>query len=159
MPKEANKTLRWQPANPVLSPNARTLLRRFLALWLSGTFLSGMTAPALGQTAAAPTGNPGFTIRARTELVVVNVTARDRNGNMVKDLKAEDFTVLEENKPQQIASFDIESTDAVALPEAAQVQLLKTAPAETGSGGKRWPRDQVERQPKGRDDRAMHRHA
>jgi len=93
-----------------------------------------MTATAVGQTAAAPTDNPGFTIRSRTELVVVNLTARDRNGNMVRDLKAEDFTVLEENKQQQIASFDIETTDAVALPEAAQVQLLKTAPAESGSG-------------------------
>ena len=92
-----------------------------------------MTAPAIGQTAPAPTDNPGFTIRSRTELVVVNVTARDRSGNIVKDLKADDFTILEENKQQQIASFDIETTDAVALPEAAQVQLLKTVPAQTGS--------------------------
>jgi VWFA-related protein len=130
--------LRLQRANPVLSPHARTLLRRFLALFLNSTLLSipflSSSAPAVGQTAAGPTDNPGFTIRSRTELVVVNVTARDRNGNMVKDLKAEDFTVLEENKPQPIASFDIESTDAVALPEAAQVQLLRTAPAQTGSG-------------------------
>ena len=112
--------------------NARLLLRRFLALVLSST----MTAPAVGQTAAgqtAATDDPGFTIRSRTELVVVNVTARDHTGNVVKDLRAEDFTVLEENKSQNLSSFDTETTDAVALPEAEQVQLLKTAPAQVGT--------------------------
>ena len=81
----------------------------------------------------AQSGNPGFVIRSRTELVVVNVTVRDRSGNLVKDLKREDFTILEENKAQQVASFDTETTDAVALPEAAQVQLLKPAPAQAGA--------------------------
>jgi len=66
--------------------------------------------------------------------VVVNVTARDRIGNLVKDLKREDFRILEENKPQQLVSFDTETTDAVALPEAAQVQLLKTPPAQAANG-------------------------
>jgi len=101
----------------------------------------GMAAPAVGQAGAGQTGqtptpsdNPGFTIRSRTELVVVNVTARDRIGNLVKDLKREDFRILEENKPQQLVSFDTETTDAVALPEAAQVQLLKTPPAQAANG-------------------------
>ncbi len=51
---------------------------------------------------------------AQTELVLVNVTVRDKNGNPVRDLKPEDFTVLEDSKPQQVVSFDIENTDAVA---------------------------------------------
>jgi len=107
-----------------------------LALFLCGA----MTAPVVGHAGAgqigqtpAPSENPGFTIRSRTELVVVNVTARDRSGNLVKDLKREDFTILEENKPQQVVSFDTETTDAVALPEAAQVQLLKIPPAQAAS--------------------------
>jgi len=107
-----------------------------LALFLCGA----MTAPVVSQAVAgqtgqttAPSDNPGFTIRSRTELVVVNVTARDRSGNLVKDLKREDFTILEENKPQQVVSFDTETTDAVALPEAAQVQLLKIPPAQAAS--------------------------
>jgi VWFA-related protein len=116
-----------QPTNPIRSHNARTLLRCVLALFLSST----LTAPAVGQS--TPTDNPGFTIRSRTEVVVVNVTARDRSGNIVKDLKTDDFTILEENKQQQIASFDTETTDAVALPEAAQIQLLKTAPGQANA--------------------------
>ena len=34
-----------------------------------------------------------YTFRAKTELVLVNVTVRDKNGNPVRDLKREDFTV------------------------------------------------------------------
>ena len=92
-----------------------------------------LLAFAVATPALAQSDNPGFVIRSRTELVVVNVTLRDRSGNPVKDLKREDFTILEENKAQQIASFDTETTDAVALPEAAQVQLLKPAPSQAGA--------------------------
>ena len=59
-----------------------------------------------------------YTFKTKTELVLVNVTVRDKNGNPVRDLKREDFTILEDNKPQQVLSFDLENTDAV-LPTAA----------------------------------------
>ena len=54
-----------------------------------------------------------YTFRSRTELILVNVTVRDKSGNPVRDLKREDFTLLEDNKPQQVLSFDLENTDAV----------------------------------------------
>jgi len=94
---------------------------------------AALVAPVLVVPAVAQDNGPGFTIKVKTEVVLVNVTARDRNGNLVKDLKREDFTILEENKPQQVASFDIESTDAIALPEASQVQLLKPAAPQSGT--------------------------
>ena len=61
----------------------------------------------------------GYTFKAEAELVLVNVSVRDRNGNLVRDLKPEDFTILEDNKPQKVSSFDIENmqnTPAVADP-------------------------------------------
>jgi VWFA-related protein len=116
--------LKAQSTERLPSRNAQdTRLRRMLALLLS----AALAAPAVAQN-----DNPGFTLKVKTEFVLVNVTARDRNGNLVKDLKREDFTVLEENKPQQVSSFDIETTDAIALPEAAQVQLLKSATPQPG---------------------------
>jgi VWFA-related protein len=71
--------------------------------------------------------SPAYTFRATTELVLVNVTVRDRNGNPVRDLKREDFTVLEDNKPQQVVSFDLENTDAVLPTAATEAALLRPA--------------------------------
>ena len=68
-----------------------------------------------------------YTFRSRTELVLVNVTVRDKNGNPVRDLKREDFTVLEDNKPQQVISFDLENTDAVLSTAATEAALLRPA--------------------------------
>ena len=69
-----------------------------------------------------------YTFRSTSELVLVNVTVRDRNGNPVRDLKREDFTVLEDNKPQQVISFDLENTDAVLSTAETEAPLL-AAPA------------------------------
>ena len=65
-----------------------------------------------------------YTFHSNTEIVLVNVTVRDKSGNFVRDLKPEDFTVLEDNKPQKVNSFDIENTDAVATQDVAQVKVL-----------------------------------
>src|SRR6266403_2073205 len=65
-------------------------------------------------------------IRATTELVLVNVVARDKKGNLVRDLKREDFTVLEDGQKQQVSSFDFENIDEMAL-------ALQAAPTVTGS--------------------------
>ena len=68
-------------------------------------------------------------IRATTELVLVNVVARDKKGNLVRDLKQQDFTVLEDGQKQQVSSFDFENIDELAL--AGQ-----TMPAVTGTEGR-----------------------
>jgi VWFA-related protein len=69
-------------------------------------------------------------IRATTELVLVNVVARDKKGNPVRDLKKEDFTLLEDGKKQQISSFDFEDVDQ--LPAAVQT-VSGTAPLGPGT--------------------------
>jgi VWFA-related protein len=61
-------------------------------------------APAVEQTP----------IRVSTELVLVNVVARDKKGNLVRDLEREDFTLLEDGKKQQISTFDFEDVDLLA---------------------------------------------
>src|SRR3954470_23476246 len=47
-------------------------------------------------------------IRARVDLVVVPVAVRDNNGNLLTDLGAADFTVLEDGAKQTISSFSID---------------------------------------------------
>ena len=85
------------------SLNTRNLGQKALA--------SLMTVILAGLCVLPQDKSNDYTFRVKTELVMVNVTVRDKNGNPVKDLRREDFTVLEDNKPQQIASFDLENTD------------------------------------------------
>jgi VWFA-related protein len=75
----------------------------------------------------------GYTLRARTELVLVNVVARDKNWNLIGDLNKQDFTILEDNKAQQIVSFDLENTDAVIPTAVTDAKLLGTLSPKTNT--------------------------
>ncbi|HEX5283850.1 MAG TPA: VWA domain-containing protein [Bryocella sp.] len=68
---------------------------------------------AVQQTAA------GYTLSVNANIVLTNVVVRDRKtGALVKNLKASDFQIFENGKPQKIASFDYENVDeAAALAE------------------------------------------
>src|SRR5260370_5150921 len=52
------------------------------------------------------------TIRVTTRLVQVNVVVHDKKGEPVRDLKKEEFTLLDKGKEQKIAVFAVESSDA-----------------------------------------------
>src|SRR5580698_4720419 len=74
---------------------------------------------------------PEFVLHVESDLVLVNVTVRDKNGKFVEGLKPEDFTVLEDNKQQKILSFDVENVDAVPALDVAQAKPLpESAPAQ-----------------------------
>ena len=74
-----------------------------------------------------------YTFRVQSDLVLVNVTVRDKNENVVRNLKAEDFTILEDNKPQKVISFDVENIDAVANQDVAQTKPLPGAASQPSS--------------------------
>ena len=70
-----------------------------------------------------------YVFRTGSELVLVNLTVRDKNGKFVQGLKPEDFTILEDNKPQKVVSFDVENVDAVPATDVAQAKpLVEPAP-------------------------------
>src|SRR5579863_1937900 len=66
-------------------------------------------------------------LRSESDLVLVNVTVKDKNGNFVPGLKPENFTILEDNKPQKVVSFDVENVDAVPALDLAQAKPLAEA--------------------------------
>jgi VWFA-related protein len=77
--------------------------------------------------APLPSQQSEYVLHTETELVLVNVTVRDKNGNFVQGLKPENFTLLEDNKPQKIVSFDIENVDAIPNLDVAQAKPLQEA--------------------------------
>src|SRR4051794_23217090 len=62
--------------------------------------------------------SPGVaTFRTSSNLVIVNLTAKDKSGKPITNLKKEDFTVLEDEKPQTLSVFELQKLDAEKLPE------------------------------------------
>jgi VWFA-related protein len=59
-------------------------------------------------------GVPPPSVRVSTRLVLVDVVAKDANGQHVTGLTAEDFTVLEDGKPQKVAIFSFEQPPVAA---------------------------------------------
>jgi VWFA-related protein len=89
-------------------------------------------ASAQGQQSDQRPGPPG-TIRVRVRLIPVDVIVVDKSGKPVRDLKKEDFTMLENGHPQEIRHFSIETlTDASSSPDERpqlrRVPALELAP-------------------------------
>lgn len=74
----------------------------------------------------------GVRMKVTTEIVLVNVVARDKHGNLIQDLKKEDFTVYEDGKKQDVASFDFEKVDEMVTAGAAGATATGTAEREKG---------------------------
>jgi VWFA-related protein len=103
---------------------------RLLVCCLVMALLAGHAAHA-----QSPAQRPTFS--AGTELVVVNVVVRDKNGSLVRGLKKSDFTVLEDSRQQWVERFDFEELEkAPVLPQSAPTTVL--------SGSAR-PSDQLNR--------------
>ena len=81
--------------------------------------------PGAQQTVQQPAPRPapsrqaarqsGFRFKVNTNLVLVNVVVRDKQGNLVRGMGKDDFQLLEDGKPQTIADFGFEDVDALAI--------------------------------------------
>jgi hypothetical protein len=73
--------------------------------------------------------------------VLTNVVARDaKTGELVRGLKQSDFTVYENGKQQQIATFDFESVEMAAPLNEATISGLAAGAAGTRPLWWRGPR-------------------
>ncbi len=108
-------------------------MRSLLGFGLCGLLAFGPIPLVRAQDVPAAQGN--YTLTVNANIVLTNVVVRDKkSGAVVKGLKASDFNVLENNKPQRIASFDYQNVDdAAALAE------------KTTAGGKASVADLLER--------------
>jgi VWFA-related protein len=102
---------------------------------IAATFLVWMLAAFAQQRPAQPIQQPNaplqkgsYKFEATTQLVIVNVSAKDKSGNPVEGLKATDFTVTEDGKPQQVKVFEYQRLEETAAPELVAKPV---APAAT----------------------------
>jgi VWFA-related protein len=69
------------------------------------------------------------TFKTTTKLVVVDVFVRGKNGKATENLKKEDFTVLENGKPQEIAVFEFQRIADENAQPATAAEPAPAAPA------------------------------
>src|SRR5712692_6301107 len=67
-------------------------------VWLAGAALTAGQAPP-------PTQQPTF--KVQVDYVEVDALVTDRSGNFIRDLKKEDFQVIEDGRPQAITTFSL----------------------------------------------------
>ena len=112
----------YRRAFPLLCLFAPILLLRGLALGQDKK-PSQSTPPSSASTQQ----EPPVVLKVTTRLVTVDVVARDRHGNSVRDLKAEDFQIFEQGSSrkaeQQIASFRLMDRSNANAPEAQKAAL------------------------------------
>jgi VWFA-related protein len=79
---------------------------------------------AVAAQAQSPPPNQPYTIQTNSRVVLTDVTVTDRNGNPVHGLPESAFQILDDNKPQPIATFE----------EHAGTPAVKLMPAVTPAG-------------------------
>jgi VWFA-related protein len=107
------------------------ILRRVIA----AIMLSLLALMPMATRAQQPDASGTFTMKVQSDIVLTNVVVRDKKtGEVVKGLKASDFTVLENGKLQKIASFDYQNVDEAAVLREKSTVVGKASIAELLNG-------------------------
>jgi VWFA-related protein len=133
----------------------RALPKRTTGLFILAVTGIVLLAPAVAQQATLPAAAPAATpsakpaaegpvlFKSNTNLVIADITVKDKAGNLIPNLKQDDFTVYEDGKPQKISVFEYQElglepeppeelklTDELKLPEAPKAELTSPTPGQ-----------------------------
>jgi VWFA-related protein len=90
--------------------------------------------PLSGAPPPPPSKTPTQALRVNARMVQVNVVVRDKQGVPVSGLKKSDFTILDQNKPQEISSFTQQNNQATVITAASRGQNVFSNKFVEGSG-------------------------
>jgi VWFA-related protein len=108
-----------------------------LAVLLASAIFSPFLLKAQENEVSTRDVQPTFTLQSERNMVTVRVVVRNGKGEVVDNLRREDFQVFDRGKKQTILQFSMEKPIPSA-PEARE-SPSKTAPAETGVAGGQPP--------------------
>jgi len=91
--------------------------RPLIATILAGCMAVSAQQPAPQSNAPVPTG--GVKFESNVQLVVMDLTVKDKSGKPIEGLTEKDFTITEDGKPQDIKVFKFQRLEEEALPEPA----------------------------------------
>src|SRR5271157_392889 len=77
-----------------------------------------MVLSAAGQQPPVQPPRARVTFTANANLVIVDVTVKDKSGKAIDNLTQNDFTVLEDGKPQKISVFEVQKLGMEPAPPA-----------------------------------------
>ncbi|HJQ23585.1 MAG TPA: VWA domain-containing protein [Blastocatellia bacterium] len=99
---------------------------RSLPAWLLVIFIMWVSSPAQSPK------TQDETVKLKAHLITMDVTVKDKRGKYVTDLKADDFTIIENGTPQKLEFFDppLVGTVAAGQPQPADA----TKPPATAGG-------------------------
>jgi VWFA-related protein len=110
----------------------RSLLALVIILSLCLQIMAQETRPAPVEPQQQAQSDDDDVVRITTNLVQVDAVVTDKDGNQVTDLKAEDFEILEDNRPQAISNFSYIAAEggvvSVARRAAQGVPTMPNAP-------------------------------
>lgn len=83
----------------------------------------GVSLVTWAQKNEKPPPQAPATVRIDTDLVTLDVTVTDKNGNYVRDLQPEEFQIFEDGKPKKLDFFAVSDESAMSRPLAVVFAL------------------------------------
>src|SRR5690349_11930593 len=95
-------------------------MRSILAIILAGLLVLSAQQPPPAAPQAPPNATKStFKFESTVQLVVVDVTAKDKSGKPIEGLTEKDFAISEDAKPQDIKLFKFQRLEEEVRPDPA----------------------------------------
>src|SRR4051794_13528759 len=107
------------------------MMRAMIATLMSGLLVLSAQPPQPQQASQTPppaAAKGVVKFGATTQLVVVDVTVKDKSGNPIKGLKPADFNITEDGKKQDIKIFTFQELEETVNPEPVPAKAVAPAP-------------------------------
>lgn len=104
---------------------------RIILIVVTFLALRSTTASAQSNSPAQPPGQQSFQLQVQSNLVLVRIVVRNKNGEPVRGLKKEDFRLFDQGKEQTISQFEEVPSGLTSVRSPAPVTPGAASPAGT----------------------------